>query len=263
MTLSQLTIYPLKSARGLNVSQAVVTPRGLEHDRRWLLVDPDGTFLTQRKHARMALMRVALEDGGLLVNAPDMPPLRVPATPLEAEPVTVQIWQDQVRALTVGQKLDAWFSEFLGFPCRLVMMPEDAERQIDPDYANPGEQVSFADGFPYLLIGEGSLEELNGRLDHPLPMNRFRPNLVIRGAPPFAEDGWARIRIGEVTFRVVKPCGRCVVTTTDQDTAEVGEEPLKTLATYRRQGSKVMFGQNLIQDSLGTLRVGDALEVLA
>jgi uncharacterized protein YcbX len=169
----------------------------------------------------------------------------------------VAIWKDQCVAVAAGAEADAWFTALLGTPCRLVTMPSSTVRQVDLGYAEPGDPVGFADGFPFLLISQGSLDELNRRLEHPVPMDRFRPNIVVDGCEPHAEDGWSRVTIGEISFRVVKPCARCVITTTDQQTGERGREPLRTLATYRRVGNKVLFGQNLIHDGVGAVRVGD------
>jgi uncharacterized protein YcbX len=175
---------------------------------------------------------------------------------------SIRIWDDVVHATDLGDEAARWISSFLGADCRVVFMPDDVVRPVDPRYAQPGDRVGFADAYPFLLISQGALGELNRRLKSPLPMNRFRPNLVVDGVPPHAEDGWARIAIGGVMFEVVKPCARCVVTTTDQETGERGHEPLRTLATYRRTNGKVHFGQNLIHQGGGELRVGDAVEVL-
>lgn len=262
--LSELNIYPVKSAHGIALDSSQVGPRGLDYDRRWMVVDGDGTFITQRQQPKLALIRVKLarETGVLELTAPAMPALKIPFEPVTAVPKKVQVWGDEVNALSVSDEADRWLSELLGLPCQLVFMPDEAKRQIDLDFARAGEQVGFADGFPFLLISQASLEDLNERLEQPLPMNRFRPNLVVNGCEAFAEDSWRRLRIGELILRVVKPCARCVITTTDQDTAEVGKEPLKTLATYRKVDNKVMFGQNLIHENLAELHLGDEVEVL-
>jgi uncharacterized protein len=173
----------------------------------------------------------------------------------------VQVWSSRVAAL-VHDAGSAWLSDALGRRCQLVYMPDDVERAVNPLRGRPGDVVSFADGYPFLLIGQGSLDDLNGRMSAPLPMIRFRPNLVVEGAAAFAEDGWPRVRIGAVTFRNVKPCDRCVMTTVDPETGNKGAEPLRTLATYRAWGGAVWFGVNLIAENTGTLRVGDAVEAL-
>lgn len=261
MSLGGLYVYPIKSCGGISLDTAEVDERGIRHDRRWMLVDDDGVFLSQRELPRLALVRVGIEAGGLFVDAPGMPALNVPFEP-QGEPMLARVWDDPVETLGVGRDADRWFSRFLGVPCRLVCMPALSERRVDPNYGQQNDRVGLADGFPFLLISEASLADLNGRLDEPLRMNRFRPNLVVRGCAPFTEDGWRRIRVGAITFRIVKPCARCVITTVDQANAGVGKEPLRTLARYRKVGSKVLFGQNLIHDGTGVLRVGDAVEVI-
>lgn len=226
-----------------------------------MLVDQAGGFLSQRTVPRMALLRVEIGADGLVVRAPGMPDLTVPDAPVFGTSVRVEIWGDECDATMADAAANSWFSEFLGLPSRLVHIPDDSLRTVDPDYAEPADRVGFADGFPFLLASEASLADLSQRAGTDLPMNRFRPNLVVSGIAPYAEDGWSRIRVGDVSFRVVKPCARCSVTTVDQETAEVGKEPLRTLATFRKVGSKVMFGQNLLHDGTGTLRVGDPVSV--
>jgi uncharacterized protein YcbX len=264
MRLSAITIYPVKSLKGIAVAEAAIEPRGLAYDRRWMLVDNFGAFMTQREYPRMALVRVDLTPHGLLCVAPEGEPLLVPYAG-EGRPFAVEIWRDHCRAVTVSREADEWFSRFLGLACHLVRMPETTERRVDTDYAHNSEIVSFADGYPFLLIGQASLDDLNRRLAEPLPMARFRPNLVVVGAAPFAEDGWRRVQIGDAVFAPVKPCARCELTTVDPDRGVVGgKEPLRTLATFRKVGSKVLFGQNLLlAEGGGTLRVGAAVRVLA
>ena len=263
-TLTQINVYPVKSLGGFSAASANVEPRGLQHDRRWMLVDKKGRFLTQRALPRMALVSVGLAPDGLTLSAPEMEPLQLPFEPESpARRQTVQVWASVCEAAPVGEEADGWFGEFLGVPCRLVFMPEETRRSVNPDYRAGEGIVSFADGYPLMLLGEASLHDLNARLEQPVPMNRFRPNLVVSGSPAYAEDGWARIRIGGVTFHGVKPCDRCSLITVDQATGEAsGPEPLKTLATYRLQDQKVLFGQLLIPDGAGIVRVGDAVEVL-
>ncbi len=173
-----------------------------------------------------------------------------------------RVWDDLVESLPVSDGTDRWFSEFLGLRCRLVYLPDESVRPVDPAYGRPGDQVGLADGFPFLLISEASLADLNARLEGSVPMNRFRPNLVVRGCGPFAEDDWKLVRIGPIAFRVVKPSARCHITTVDQETAATGKEPLRTLARFRRCGTRVLFGQNLIHDKTGTLRINDTVEVI-
>ena len=175
----------------------------------------------------------------------------------------VEIWGESVPGESAGSEADSWLSLALGTPCRLVHMAETTERPVDPDYAATAARVSFADGFPFLLISEGSLQDLNTRLASPVTMARFRPNIVVSGALPFEEDTWREIRIGDLRFEVVKPCARCVMTTVEPTTGEKGKEPMRTLSTYRKQGSNVFFGQNIIHRGTGTLAVGQSVEVLA
>jgi uncharacterized protein len=265
MALSQISIYPVKSARGLDLEQASLVRRGLEYDRRWMLVDEKDRFLTQRQLSRMALIHPTLEENSLTLRAEGFTPFELPAT-LDGGPLrTVQVWEDQCIALSAGADVDSWLSMVLGQKVRLVYMPDECERQVDETYARSGDITSFADGFPLLLISEASLQDLNARLELPVPMRRFRPNLVISGCTPYAEDDWQRIRIGDIEFEVAKPCSRCIIPTIDTETAlrTPDREPLRTLATYRRRDNKIYFGQNLIQRETGLLKIGDPLEVIA
>jgi hypothetical protein len=265
MALSQISIYPVKSARGLDLEQARLVHRGLEYDRRWMLVDEKGRFLTQRQLSRMALIRPTLERDSLTLRAEGFTPLELPATLDDGPLRTVQVWEDQCVAVSAGADADKWLGNVLGQKIRLVYMPDECERQVDETYARPGDITSFSDGFPLLLISEASLQDLNARLELPVPMRRFRPNLVISGCKPYAEDDWQRIRIGDIEFEVVKPCSRCIIPTIDTETGlrNPDQEPLRTLATYRRRDNKVYFGQNLIHRGTGLLKIGDPLEIIA
>ena len=260
--LSGLHVYPIKSCGGITVEEWEVDERGLRHDRRWMLVDETGCFLSQRELPRMALIKVRLASDGLIVDAPGMSSLNVPFRPPNGRLLLASVWDDLVECLTVSDAADRWFSRFLGVGCRLVYLPEESVRPVDPAYGGPGDRVGLADGFPFLLISEASLAYLNSRLEQPVPMNRFRPNLVVGGCEPFAEDGWSLVRIGQITFRVVKPCARCSIPMVDQGSAVRGKEPLRTLAGYRSSGGEVLFGQNLAHDGTGALNVGDAVVVL-
>ena len=259
LRLSALTIYPIKSTHGIPLAESDVDGFGLRYDRRWMVVDDTGLFLSQRSHPRLALVVPSIRGDRLQVDAPGMQTLELPLHPTPAVATRVAVWDDLCSASWVGENAAAWFSEFLGFPCSLVHMAEDAVRPADTAFAPQGSRVSFADGFPFLLLSEESLADLNRRLADPLPMNRFRPNLVVAGGAPYAEDHWTDLEIAGLTLRVVKPCGRCVVTTTDQATGERGKEPLRTLATYRKQGGEVMFGQNVVHEGPGHLRIGDTV----
>jgi hypothetical protein len=258
--ISALYVYPIKACRGVRVGQCRVVERGLEVDRRWMIVDQSGMFVTQREVPRLALVKTAFESGALSVTAPALNPLILPLEHELGTERNVQIWDDESVAV-VHVEGSAWFSRFLGAPCELVYMPERARRVVNPKRARPGDMVSFADGYPFLLISEASLADLNRRLDTPVPMERFRPNIVVSGTAPFAEDDYAEITLGEIAFRGVKRCDRCPVTTIDLETGEFGQEPLRTLATFRLRDSRVWFGMNLIHDTRGTLHVGDRVQI--
>jgi uncharacterized protein YcbX len=209
----------------------------------------------------MALVDAELtSDGRLVLSAPDCPAIEVGNQ--GAQSIEVVVWRDSLVAQCVDPAADAWLSEFLGRPCRLVKFPANGVRAVDPAYASPGDEVGFADGYPFLLISQASLDDLNSRLDAPVPMQRFRPNIVIDGAEPYAEDGWQRLRIGQLTLRVAKPCSRCIIPTIDPGTAVRGPEPLRTLLTYRKRENQVYFGQNLVPEGTGRLRRGMPVEVI-
>jgi MOSC domain-containing protein len=262
--VSQLHVYPVKSCAGTALEVAQLDARGIVHDREFMVIDRYGDFLTQRELPRLALIRPRRTEDLLELSAPGMPLYWL--TPLvEGGSTTVRVWRDHVAAIDQGDSVADWLSEFLGEHCRLVRQVDSAIRHVDRAYAtDPRDQLGFADGYPLLLLSEESLADLNRRLAEPLPMNRFRPNVVVRGvAEAFAEDCWARIRIGEVECSAVKACARCVITTTDQLTAERKPEPLLTLTAYRRVPRGVLFGQNVIHHTRGVLRVGDPVDVLS
>jgi uncharacterized protein YcbX len=288
MHVSALFIYPVKSLRGLAVSSAEVDALGLVGDRRVLIVDDSGQFLTQRTLPRMALIATALNADTLTLSADGHGSISVPLKSSAAAPaaeIAVSVWRHKnLLAEDGGAESAAWLSSFLGLACRLVRIGDNFRRPVlqkrayfaaPPDAPTiegrivTSDLFHFADGYPFLVIGAASLADLNDRLaargEEPVPMNRFRPNLVIAGSAPFAEDTWPRLRIGDIAFRAAGPCGRCIVTTTDQFTAERGKEPLRTLATYRRDAldpTDVNFGQNLLHETKsGTLRVGDPVTV--
>lgn len=262
VTLSEINIYPIKSCKGFSAESWDLEPRGFRHDRRWMLVDDEGKFLTQREFPRMTLISVEVKSDHLSVVAPKMEPLHVPFHLNSDKHIPVVVWNDGVEAISVGDEPAEWFSEFLGISCKLVTMTERSIRPVNAMYSVNNDVVSFADAFPLLLISDGSLADLNSRLEVPIPMKRFRPNLVVNGCEPFAEDNWKKIMIGDVLLHVVKPCARCVITTVNPETGEKGQEPLRTLASYRAIGNNVMFGQNLIHGNSGTLQVGDTLNIL-
>ncbi|MEU3909017.1 MOSC N-terminal beta barrel domain-containing protein [Streptomyces goshikiensis] len=265
-----LHVHPVKSVAGTAPDEVAVEPWGLSGDRRWAVVDSEGAVITQRQQARLALASARpLEGGRVALSGPGMAELVVEVPePGPLEPV--MLFGKKVETVVAATTAADWFSAFLGLPARLVHMDEPAVRRpVDPDYALPGETVSLADGYPLLLTTLASLDALNGLIaegDHPeegpLPMNRFRPNVVVSGAEAWAEDDWRRIAVGDAVFRGVRECGRCIVTTTDQTTAERGKEPLKTLARHRRIGKSLAFGRMLVPVRLGTVRVGDEVRVL-
>lgn len=262
MRLSGLFVYPIKSCGGVSLTESDVVPRGLAFDRRYMLVDERGRFITQREERRLCEVKVALEQERLRVTAPQTAPLilerELDPTGLATAPY--QVWNSSGLALRAPEG-SRWFSDFLKREVSLLYMPEHERRAVNPKRARPGDIVSFADGYPLLLISEASLSDLNRRLEEPLEMRRFRPNLVISGAEPYAEDTFTSLRIGEVSFRGVKRCERCVITTLDPDSGEAGREPLRTLAKYRLEDGNVWFGMNLIHDGPGTLRLGDEVHL--
>ena len=272
MHLFSLHLYPLKSASGAAVETLDIEARGPRHDRRWLVVDADGRFVTARQVSQMVLIRAQVLENGLRLSAPGLPDLDV-ASPLPgALRLHVSIWKDMVDAPVVDAAADAWLSTFLQQTVRLVHMDAAARRAVDPAYARPDDEVSFADGYPLLVISQTALDGLNARLVDagraPVAMAQFRPNLVVADAAAHAEDGWKRVRIGEIEFDAVKPCTRCVFTTVDPVSGQrrADGEPLNILKDYRRTPAGITFGMNLIprlgSRSIGTLRVGDTIETL-
>ena len=267
--LAEIHVYPVKGCRALDLDQAAVEPWGLAGDRRWLIVDDDCQFITQRKHPSLARVVITPGPGAdITIEADGHPRLPVPAPDDTADQLKVTVWRSTILAAAAGPAADAWFSRYLGQPVRLVYLDDPTRRAVNPEYGRDGDTVSFADGYPLLLASASSLDQLNQWLtdsgDPAIPMNRFRPNVVVAGYPPWAEDGWTGrvIRIGAVRFRVAKPSARCVVTTTDQATGERGGQPLKMLAARRRFGQDLVFGQNLIPDSPGHIRIGDHTEII-
>lgn len=267
--VSALNIYPVKSCAGISLQSGKLTKTGLEFDRRWMVVHENGMFITQREIPKMALVKTALiEDHGetvLQLSAPDLEPMPLQTRAnASGNRLRVQVWNDVCDAIDLGDVVANWLTDALGTRCRLVEMAADFARPVDPDYAiTSTNQVSFADGFPMLLVSQESLDDLNSKLETSLPMNRFRPNIVVTGCDAFAEDKWFEIKIGNVQMHVVKPCDRCTITTIDQTTVKRGVEPLKTLATYRARENKVMFAQNVIHSSEGVVNVNDEVTVLS
>lgn len=262
--LSEINIYPVKSLGGISLQSGEVTDRGLKYDPRWMVVDKNGKFLTQRTHAQMALVKVAVSETGLTLThrVKYFRPITVPFVPENNQHADVVVWDDKVKAVRVSKTADKWLSEALDIDCQLVFMPDESLRMVDQKHAASNQIVSFADAYPFLIIGQQALNDLNLRLEEKVPMNRFRPNFVFDGGKSFDEDKWKKFRIGDVVFEAVKPCSRCFVTTVNQETAEVKEEPLKTLSKYRAKDNHVYFGQNLLHVGRGIVKVGDQLEIL-
>jgi uncharacterized protein YcbX len=261
--LSALTYFPIKACRGFDVTESNVERMGLEHDRRMMVVTAEGDFLTQREYPKLTLITPTLKNDSVTLSAPDFDSIHFN---LQKSGATwpVNIWKSQgVHAIDQGDETAGWFSDWLGISVRLVHFADGYQRKVNSEYAiNPDDHTGFADGYPILIISEESLQDLNSKLDSPLPMNRFRPNLVVKGAEPFAEDTWKRIRIGGIEIALVKPCARCVVTTIDKETLAKSKEPLKTLESYRRHPLGAIFGMNAIPLNSGRLELGMNVEIL-
>ena len=263
-SISQLFIYPIKSLGGIELSAAQLTDRGFQYDRRWMLVDANNGFLTQREYPVMSLLQTAIENNELIIyhKNDSADKVSVPLHPLPKQTNKVKVWDDECDAQYVSESADEWFSKKLLIPCRLVYMPDTEKRKVDEHYAQHNEITGFSDGYPLLMIGQASLDDLNSRLAEPLPMNRFRPNIVFTGGGPYDEDIMEHIVVNEIDLYGVKLCSRCTVTTIDQVNALKTKEPLKTFAQYRSMDSKVYFGQNILFKQKGTIQVGDAIRVI-
>lgn len=264
ITLSSLIYYPVKACRGHEVESWNVERMGLELDRRLMIVTPEGEFLTQRQIAKLALITPVRKDGILTLSAPNMDSIQI-AIRTSGHPWPVNIWHSKgVQAIDQGEEAVEWLSEFLNTPVRLVHIADGYKRLVSQDYAvNADDHTGFADGYPILIISEESLQDLNSRLETPVPMNRFRPSIVVKGCEAYAEDTWNRIQIGDVKLAIVKPCARCEVTTIDKETLERRKEPLKTLGKYRKHALGAIFGQNVIPLNGGRLELGMSVEVIA
>lgn len=265
MKLSEIWIYPVKSLPGIKLESAVINARGFEFDRHWMLVDGQGKFMSQRRSVRMALINVAMHSDALQFEYEGKKSLRIPLRQNNDSTITVTVWKDTFEASLVSEQADSWFSDVLNMPVRLVCMADAVTRRVDPGYAAETDQTGFSDGFPFLLLSQESIDDLNHRIDDAgkvMDVRRFRPNLVVSGCEPYAEDNWLKIRIGSIDFRVVKPCSRCVITTINPDTTIKSDEPLRTLNAYRKKGKLVYFGQNLIHDVVGSVSVSDELGIV-
>ncbi|MDD5412144.1 MAG: MOSC domain-containing protein [Methylobacter sp.] len=259
--LSGIFVYPVKSLAGISANSWPVTEKGFQYDRKWMIIDINRQFLSQRKLPKMALIKTALTDKNLVLSAQGMDDLPLPLEPADGQTINSTIWHDQCDARSVSPEADQWLSDFLKLDCRLVYQPNEVIRPVDPHYANPADKVAFSDGFPFLIISENSLAALNHEMQLNLPMARFRPNLVISGCPAYEEDSWREIRIDGIDFRLPKPCSRCSVPTIDPETAQTGKEPLITLNRTRKWQNKVYFGQNALHNQCGQLTIGDSVQV--
>lgn len=264
LKISEIFIYPIKSLGGISLQKAEVTDRGFKYDRRWMLVDDNNRFLSQREVTTMALLKVSLGDNCLTVtNTVNASNLFIPFISPKKEFIEVTVWDDTCTAQLVSNEADKWLTEALGLNCRLVYMPDDTKRRTDTRYTPDNGITSFSDAYPFMIIGQASLDELNSHLDEELPINRFRPNMVFTGGTPYKEDTMNEFTINKIHFNGVKLCARCNVTTINQANASKGKEPLKTLAGYRSRNKKIYFGQNVVHSDVGLISVGDELMVLS
>lgn len=264
LTLSEIWIYPIKSLGGIRLEKAVAKKKGLQHDRRWMLIDDASVAMTQRVYPQMALFKPSIDGDRITIsytksgkiisaNGFDM------SGQWKGERTTARIWDDLVQVEEVNPDISEWFSALLSTNCKLIAFPEENPRPVDVRYSVNSENVSLADAYPFLVIGQSSLDDLNHRLPDAVPMNRFRPNFVFTGGTPFLEDQWRNVSIGGVRFVAVKKSDRCVITTIDQDTGEKGSEPLRTLSTYRKVGNQVYFGHNMVAMNEGEVCLGDGI----
>ena len=259
--LSEIFIYPVKSLAGIKVSNWSVNEKGLLHDRKWMLIDNNNQFLSQRRLPKMVLIKTQITDCELILSTPSSGSISLPLDPDDGDDCKITIWNDQYSAKTTTKYADQWLSDFLGIKCKLVYQPDDIVRAVDPDYALATDKVNFSDGFPFLIISTASLNSLNQAMGLQLPILRFRPNLVISNCESYAEDSWREITINGIGFRLPKPCSRCSVPTIDIETAQTNKEPLTTLNRLRKWNKHVYFGQNALHNSQGELRIGHTIEI--
>lgn len=269
--LSQIYVYPIKSLAGIKLNEGQLTKRGLHLDRRWVLVDADNKLITQRGYPTLCLLQQAITETGIHIynrNKPDQQ-IIIPFEHTGTEIQEVDIWDNICQGVSVNDKVDAFFSDYLQMPCKLLFQPDNLERVLNKTNAADGHQTTFTDGYPYMILSEASLQDLNKRIggnsDEGLKMNRFRPNFVVKGCDPYAEDTWKKFQLGNIVFHQAKPCVRCSMTTIEQETAQKhkAQEPLRTLQTYRRWGKEgVIFGMNIAAENTGDLRIGDELSIM-
>ncbi len=262
--LTEIIIYPIKSLAGIYLEQAIVKPTGLQDDRMMMLVDDNGLFISQRKYPQLALLGVEMEDGIVTVTQPDGNFITITNTSFDSQNIGVKVWKDDCSGIVAANATNLWFSQFLSISVRLIKYDKQNPRVTDPDYSKAGDIVSFADGFPLLVISQASLDDLNSRLNLPVTMRNFRPNIVISGCDAYSEDGWQKIRLGKVIFDAAKLCGRCIMTTVDPITGKrsLDHQPFKTLSQYREKNGQVNFGMNLIPRSEGKAKIGDSITAI-
>ncbi|MDA1028747.1 MAG: MOSC domain-containing protein [Bacteroidetes bacterium] len=264
MHIDYLNIFPVKALAGISVKSAVITAKGLQYDRRFMLIDASNRFITQRTHPQLTAFSVELEGNHLKINHATTGQIAFSAEPPESESFSAIVWNDTVQVSAVGDEVDQFFTEALNETVRLVGMPKTSHRQVNLMYGKEGDDVSFADAYPILLLGTASIDEFNSRIKTPVPLNRFRANIGVSGSQPWAEDIWNTVHIGNAEIQLVKPCERCIVIRTDQKTGERHDEPMKTLLTYRRMDNKVMVGMNCIPttSAIGAeIHVGQTLTI--
>lgn len=263
MKLENITYYPIKSITGIDTTVAEVQPFGLKNDRMMMMVDSEGQFITQRKYPQLARIQLKQDNENIELTADNFPPLIINNDRFSEVSMPVVVWKDQCHGFKANVEVNQWLSDYLGFEVNLVRYDRANPRPIDPDYSKPTDTVSFADGFPLLVISQESLNDLNARLETPVSMRNFRPNIVVSGVEAFAEDNWKSITIGNVEFEAVKRCSRCILTTIDPITGIKNSrgEPLKTLSLYRRGPGGVIFGMNLIPKNPGTIQLNDSVSI--
>ena len=265
LTLTEIWIYPIKSLPGVRVSAGTVLQKGMRGDRRFMLIDAGNRFITQRNFPQLSQFDLVLKGNDVLVrkrhsDSPDQ--LTISGDPYNKDTFQSVIWDDVVEVMEVSSSHSQWFSDALNVNCKLVYFPEPNGRRVDSNYVAEEHHVSLADGYPYLIIGRSSVRDLSNRVGRDIVMNRFRPNLVFEGGEPYEEDTWRNFKVGSVQFRGVKPCARCPIPTIDPETGIKGDEPLKTLATYRKVNGEVYFGQNVIANNNGEINEGDEIVLL-
>ncbi|KQR70424.1 MOSC domain-containing protein [Pedobacter sp. Leaf176] len=263
LVVSGIYVYPIKSLGGISLSESLVEEKGLQYDRRWVLTDDTGLFITQRKYPLLSLLQVSISDDVVTVFHKENPKQKISfgISQQIGEQIPVTIWDDLTKGIEVDAEVSKWFSDYMNMEVKLLRMPEQERRNVDSRYAGNDEIVSFADGYPCLIIGQSSLDELNTKLEKPILMDRFRPNIVFTGGEPHAEDGISEFEIDKISFSAVKPCARCVLVTVDQQHGTKSPEPLKTLAKYRTLNNKIMFGQNLIHKGSGSIKIGAEIKI--